>query len=77
MQSLTTLEYGKMLALVARYAHTPMGRGYLENLQPLTNRLALERDLRALGEALALAQRDVVAVFRNARPGKRACRIAD
>jgi hypothetical protein len=26
MQSLTTLEYGKLLALVARHAQTPMGR---------------------------------------------------
>ncbi len=60
MQSLTTLEYGKLLALIARHAHTPMGRGYLENLQPLTSRLDLERDLRAVAEAIALAQRDVV-----------------
>ena len=59
MQSLTTLEYGKMLALVARNAQTPMGRGYLENLQPLTNRRELERDLRAVAETFALIQKDV------------------
>jgi DNA mismatch repair protein MutS2 len=60
MQSLTTLEYGKMLALVARHASTPMGKGYVENLQPLTSRIDLERDLRAVSEAISLAQRDVV-----------------
>ncbi len=59
MQSLTTLEYGKMLALVARNAQTPMGRGYLENLQPLTNRRELERDLRAVAETILLMQKDV------------------
>ena len=59
MQSLTTLEYGKMLALVARYANTPMGRDALEDLQPLTNRRQLENDLRAIDETLALIQKDV------------------
>ena len=54
MQSLTTLEYGKMLALVARYANTPMGRDLLEDLQPLTNRLQLEKDLRAIDETVRL-----------------------
>ncbi len=59
MQSLTTLEYGKMLALVARNAQTTMGRGYLENLQPLTNRRDLERDLRAVAETFELGERQV------------------
>ena len=59
MQSLTTLEYGKMLALVARYANTPMGRDALEDLQPLTNRQQLENDLRAIDETIALNQKDV------------------
>ena len=54
MQSLTTLEYGKMLALVARYANTPMGRDLLEDLQPLTDRLQLEKDLRAIDETIRL-----------------------
>jgi DNA mismatch repair protein MutS2 len=59
MQSLTTLEYGKLLALVARYAQTPMGRARLENLQPLTSRLELERDLRGVAETFQLGERQV------------------
>ena len=54
MQSLTTLEYGKMLALVARYANTPMGRDLLEDLQPLSDRKRLETDLRAIDETIRL-----------------------
>jgi DNA mismatch repair protein MutS2 len=59
MQSLTTLEYGKLLALVARYAQTPMGKSRLENLQPLTSRVELDRELQAASEMISLAQRDV------------------
>ncbi|MCY7346322.1 MAG: endonuclease MutS2 [Pyrinomonadaceae bacterium] len=54
MQSLTTLEYGKMLALVARYANTPMGRDLLEDLQPLSDRKQLATDLRAIDETIRL-----------------------
>ena len=54
MQSLTTLEYGKLLALVARYAQTPMGKARLEELRPLTSKLELERDLRAVSETIVL-----------------------
>lgn len=59
MQSLATLEYGKLLALVARNANTPMGKARLENLQPLTNLLRLERDLRAVGETFELNERQI------------------
>jgi DNA mismatch repair protein MutS2 len=59
MQSLTTLEYGKLLALVARHAQTPMGKARLENLQPLTSRLELDANLQAASEMISLAQRDV------------------
>ncbi len=59
MQSLTTLEYGKLLALVARYAQTPMGEARLLDLLPLTNRLELDAHLQAAAEMIALAQRDV------------------
>jgi DNA mismatch repair protein MutS2 len=59
MQSLTTLEYGKLLALVARYAQTPMGKSRLENLQPLTSRAELDANLQAAAEMISLAQRDV------------------
>jgi DNA mismatch repair protein MutS2 len=59
MQSLTTLEYGKLLALVARNAQTTMGKSRLENLQPLANRLELERDLRAIAETFALSEKQI------------------
>ena len=59
MQSLTTLEYGKLLALVARHAQTPMGKSRLENLSPLTSRLELDANLQAASEMIALAERDV------------------
>ncbi len=54
MQSLITLEYGKLLALIARYAQTPMGKARLEELRPLTNKLELERDLQAVSETIVL-----------------------
>ncbi|MDQ3062902.1 MAG: hypothetical protein M3R14_08595, partial [Acidobacteriota bacterium] len=59
MQSLITLEYGKLLALVARHAQTPMGKSRLENLQPLTSRLELGANLQAASEMISLAERDV------------------
>ncbi len=43
MNSLNTLEYNKLLALIARHAQTPMGKGYLENLEPLTSRIATRK----------------------------------
>lgn len=52
--TLTTLEYKKLLALIARNAQTPMGKGYLENLEPLKNRLQLENDLQAISETILL-----------------------
>jgi len=54
MQSLTTLEYGKLLALVARHANTPMGKARLENLRPVPSKLELERDLQAVSETIVL-----------------------
>ena len=59
MQSLTTLEYGKLLALVARYAQTTMGEDRLDNLQPLTSRVELDSNLQAVAEMISLQQRDV------------------
>ena len=59
MQSLSTLEYEKLLALISRNAQTPMGRARLENLQPLTGRLELERDLRAVAETFELGEKQV------------------
>lgn len=54
MQSLTTLEYEKLLALVIRYAQTPMGKKRVEDLSPHTNRTELEKDLTALRETIFL-----------------------
>lgn len=54
MNSLNTLEYNKLLTLIARYAQTPMGRHLLEDLQPLTSRLRLENDLQAISETIKL-----------------------
>lgn len=54
MQSSNTLEYQKLTSIVARNAQTPMGRARFENLQPISNRLELERDLRLVAETLRL-----------------------
>ncbi|HLM01561.1 MAG TPA: endonuclease MutS2 [Pyrinomonadaceae bacterium] len=54
MQSLKTLEYEKLLTLFAARAQTPMGKARLLALQPLTNRLELERDLKAVTETIFL-----------------------
>jgi DNA mismatch repair protein MutS2 len=54
MNSLNTLEYNKLLDLIARYAQTPMGRSYLENLEPMTNRRVLDQDLRNISETILL-----------------------
>ncbi|MET0752079.1 MAG: endonuclease MutS2 [Pyrinomonadaceae bacterium] len=54
--SLTILEYERLLALVARNAQTEMGRARLENLRPLTSRIDLERDLKAVSETILLGE---------------------
>ncbi|MCW5960825.1 MAG: endonuclease MutS2 [Pyrinomonadaceae bacterium] len=54
MNSLATLEYDRLLALVAKNAQTPMGRFGIENLNPLTSRLELERDLSAISETISI-----------------------
>ncbi|MDQ3799905.1 MAG: hypothetical protein M3384_10665, partial [Acidobacteriota bacterium] len=54
MQSLNTLEYEKLLTLFAARAQTPMGKARLLSLQPLTSRLELERDLKAVTETIFL-----------------------
>ena len=56
-QSFTALEYEKLLALVRRYAQTPMGARRLENLRPLDNRSELQRNLDAVAECVALRER--------------------
>ncbi len=52
------MEYGRLRQLLARYAQTPMGRARLENLEPLADRMELQRQLDALSEALYLQEND-------------------
>jgi DNA mismatch repair protein MutS2 len=54
MQSLSTLEYEKMLALVGRNAQTPMGRARFTQLKPLTSKIELEKSLAAIAETISL-----------------------
>ena len=52
--SLLILEYERLLALVARNAQTPMGKSRFGDLQPLTNRLELEKELASVAETISL-----------------------
>ncbi len=52
--SLATLEYEKLLMLVARHAQTPMGENRFADLRPLVNRLELEKSLQAISETILL-----------------------
>ena len=52
--SLETLEFVKLLELVARNAQTPMGKRRMLELRPKTNRIELDNDLAAISETIAL-----------------------
>lgn len=52
--SLATLEYEKLLALVAQNAQTPMGEARFADLRPLTSRLELEKELKLIAETISL-----------------------
>src|SRR6476469_5528736 len=52
--SLDTLEYSKLLELVARNAQTSMGEGRFADLRPLTSRTELDRALEAISETISL-----------------------
>ncbi len=54
MYSLNTLEFEKLLALVARNAQTPMGEARFADLRPLTSRLDLEKELKLISETILL-----------------------
>jgi len=54
MYSLNTLEFEKLLALIARNAQTPMGEARFAELRPLTSRLELEKELKAIAETISL-----------------------
>ena len=52
--SLDTLEYSKLLELVARNAQTPMGAARFAGLRPMTNRAELEQALATISETIVL-----------------------
>src|SRR3954470_7463823 len=54
--SLDTLEFGRLLDLVARNAQTPMGRERIFALGPMSSRLELDNSLKAINETIALAK---------------------
>ena len=54
--SLETLEFSKLLELVARNAQTPMGRGRMLELRPLESKIGLESSLAAISEAIFLSE---------------------
>lgn len=54
MQSLSTLEFQKLLELIARNAQTPMGEMRFAELRPLTNKLELDKQLSVISETIRL-----------------------
>ena len=52
--SLDTLEYSKLLDLIAMNAQTPMGAARFAGLRPMSDRAAVERALDAVSETIAL-----------------------
>ena len=54
MQSLSTLEYEKLLALVAQNAQTPMGEARFAELRPLVSIIKLETALKTVAETIRL-----------------------
>ena len=57
--SLETLEFGRLLELVARNAQTPTGAARIMDLRPRTSRIELDNALGAIGETFALAEKQV------------------
>lgn len=60
MFSLETLQFEKLLELIARNAQTPMGTEFVLGIRPLTSKVELERDLRVIEESIALKHEEVV-----------------
>ncbi|MFN0139099.1 MAG: endonuclease MutS2 [Pyrinomonadaceae bacterium] len=52
--SLETLEFGRLLEIVARHAQTPMGVEGVRGLRPLVSRIELDNALAAIDETIAL-----------------------
>ncbi len=59
MFSLETLQFNKLLSLIAKNAQTPMGEDFVLEMKPHTSRLQLEKDLAAIAETFALKEADV------------------
>lgn len=59
MFSIETLQFNKLLELIAKNAQTPMGRDFVLEMKPLSSRLQLEKDLAAIAETFALKQEEV------------------
>lgn len=59
MFSLETLQFNKLLSLIAQNAQTPMGENYVLDMKPHTSRLLLEKDLAAIAETFALKDEEV------------------
>src|SRR5215210_8026138 len=51
-QTLESLEYEKLLALISRNAQTLMGKARFDALRPLTNRVELDKQLKAVSETI-------------------------
>ncbi|MGI8545658.1 MAG: endonuclease MutS2 [Aridibacter sp.] len=60
MFSLETLQFNKLLSLIAKNAQTPMGEDFVLEMKPHTSRLQLEKDLAAIAEIFALKEADVI-----------------
>ena len=54
--SLDTLEFSRLLDLVARNAQTPIGRWRIARLEPFTNRSELDDALAAISETISLSE---------------------
>ncbi len=61
--SLETLEFSRLLALVALHAQTPMGEVRVGELKPLASRIELEQALSAVDETMALRERQITWSF--------------
>ena len=57
--SLDTLEFGRLLDLVARNAQTPMGAARIRALRPITGRLELDETLAAIAQAIELNEKQI------------------
>src|SRR5205085_8717526 len=58
-QAFVTLEYQQLLALIRRNAQTDAGRARIEQLTPLNDAAAVNRELAALAECVLLRGRGV------------------